>query len=101
MCRAKEDSQLQKVVISVSSVVLAGLLQKTIVVQELPLNIVHIIRFSRYFLGDFKSRGLRIIRTLSLAALTEFFNEDAERNVQTLPVSILDHYSNIYVLTRI
>ena len=71
-------------VISVLSQALVGLSQETIVVQVLSLNIAYIILgwvFSMLF-RDFKSPELQSIPTLLVAALMEFFNADAEKNVK-------------------
>ena len=61
--------------ISVSSLKLVGLLQETIIVQGLSLNIAHIILstiFSMVFI-DFDVRGLKSTLTPLLIGLREFF----------------------------
>ena len=60
-----------------------------IIVLGLPLNMATIILgciFSM-LLNDFRACGLMSILTHTIAALTEFFYADAERNVHPLPVS--------------
>ena len=43
MCRIREDNSIENVMMPVSSLVLVRLLQETIVVQGLQLNVAHII----------------------------------------------------------
>ena len=57
ICRAREESSLQKVVLYFSSHALVGLLQETIVMQQLQLKIAHIIIGDIFLMlfGNFKA----------------------------------------------
>ena len=71
MCRTREDSSLQKVMMSVLSLTLVGLQKYVIAAQGLPLNEAHIILgwiFSMLF-SNFKARGLKSNPTTPLTAL--------------------------------
>ena len=88
MLRTREDSSLKKAMRSVSSLTLLGLLQM-IVVLGLPLNVPTIILgciISMLF-SDFRAHGPLSLLAPSFAALTEFFDVDAETTVHPLPVS--------------
>ena len=94
------------IVIGKNFLAFVGLLQEMIIVQVLPLNVVHII------LGwvlstlciDFKAQEPRSIPTPPMKSLTEFFHVDNETNVHLLPVpwyfNSID-YGNVYVVTSI
>ena len=73
----------------VSSLVLGGVSQGMIVVLQLSLKVVAIILCCIFLilLSDFRMRRPRSIPTPPMMRLTEFFHEDAEIKVHSLPIS--------------
>ena len=87
-----EDSSLEMMTMSISSLPLVVLLQETIVVLWLPLNDAHVILgciFSMLF-SDFKARILRSIPTPPMTALKEIFH--ADRHKRPSITSIMGFY---------
>ena len=97
---------LKKEMMSVSLLALVGLLQKTIVVQGLPLNDTNFVPswILSMLLSDFKVRRRRSIPTSIMEALTEFSYLDIKTNIYPLlilGILVLIYNGSIHVLVCI